>query len=174
VEDLSLHILDIAENSAAAGATLIDIAVTEELASDLLMIEITDNGAGMDKEFLDQVLDPFVTTKKVRRIGLGLSLFDQAAARAGGEMRIESAPGQGTKVVAKMRHGHIDRQPMGDLPATIISLVVGYPEIDIRYRHNRNGECFEFDTRDLRAVLGDERINSGVGLRVLRQALVGA
>jgi hypothetical protein len=174
VEDLSLHILDVAENSVAAGASTVQIKVSEDLKTDLLTIEIVDDGAGMDGDMLQRVLDPFVTTRTTRRVGLGLPLFAQAARTAEGDLTIDSRPGEGTRVRATFRHGHIDRQPLGDLRATILSLVIGYPGVDVLFCHCRDGESFQFDTRQVKASLGDARINSAAGIRALRRALSDA
>jgi nitrogen fixation/metabolism regulation signal transduction histidine kinase len=171
VEDLSLHILDIVENSVGAGASSVDVSVTEDLATDWLTIEIVDDGAGMEPERLKRVLDPFETTRTTRRVGLGLPLLEQAAATSGGDLKIESEPGKGTRVFARFRHGHIDRQPLGDLRGTILALVVGYPGVDLRFQHRCNGENFTFDTRAVKEALGDVRINSASGIRALRKAL---
>ena len=98
MEDLSLHVLDIAENSIAAGASHVEIRVRESRREDRLSIEIIDNGRGMSEDMLQKATDPFFTTRTTRRVGLGLSLFEQAAKRAGGEFKIASCPGAGTKV----------------------------------------------------------------------------
>ena len=146
MEDLSLHILDIAENSIAAGARNITIRITEDARRDRLVIVIMDDGRGMDEESARKALDPFFTTKTVRRIGLGLPLLQDAARTAGGGVNIRSRPGRGTRIKATFGLGSIDRQPLGDIGATLKTLMVGHPEIRIRFRHRRDGEDFIFDT----------------------------
>jgi len=153
MRDLSLHILDIAENSIAAGARRIDIRIEESRRLDRLTLEIADDGRGMDKALLARALDPFVTTKTTRRIGLGLPLLAQAAEAAGGKLSLSSRPGRQTKVQATFRLGHIDLKPLGDVAQTLTVLIVGHPEIDFRYVHKADGRVFRFDTRDLRAQL---------------------
>ncbi len=123
--ELALHILDIAENSTRAHASFIEITIVEDLTADVFSFEIRDNGSGMDQETLRKAMDPFYTTKKVRKIGLGLPMLAQAAERAGGRFEIESAPGVGTRVYARFRHSHIDRQPLGDIPGVITALILG-------------------------------------------------
>jgi len=124
MEDLSLHVLDIAENSIAAGAKHVEIRVRESRREDRLSIEIIDNGRGMSEDMLQKATDPFFTTRTTRRVGLGLSLFEQAAKRAGGEFKIASCPGAGTKVTGVFQYSHVDRQPLGDMDQTILALVV--------------------------------------------------
>jgi len=155
MKDLSLHILDIAENSIEARARRIDIRVEESRRLDRLTLEITYDGRGMTPELLGRAKDPFVTTKTERRIGLGLPLLAQAAEAAGGTMSLASHPGRRTKVRATFRLGHIDLKPLGDIAQTLAVLIAGHPEIDIRYAHKTDGRIFRFDTRDLRVQLGE-------------------
>ncbi len=159
MQDLSLHILDVAENGINAGADLIEITVEEDIKGDRLTIIVEDNGKGMEPEFLRKVLDPFVTTRATRKVGLGLSLLQQSARLAEGDIKVESSPGLGTKVIAFMKHGHIDRKPMGAMSETIISLVQGNPDVDFVYVHRRNGKEYQFDTRELRSELEEIPIN---------------
>ena len=135
MEELSLHILDIVENSVAARADLIEIIISEDKKKDLLSIEIIDNGEGMDKKTVKKALDPFYTTKTVRRFGLGLPLLSEAAKAADGRFSIKSKIGEGTKIKADFQYSHIDRQPLGNIGQTIITLVMGNPEIDLIYVH---------------------------------------
>lgn len=171
MEDLSLHILDIAENSVAAKADEIEIKIVEDEKKDLLALEIIDNGLGMDKQTIKRVLDPFFTTKSTRRFGLGLPLLSEAARAANGNLSIRSKKGKGTKIKAKFQYSHIDRKPLGDLGQTIITLVMGNPEIDIIYIHRKNSRKYYFDTRKIKNKLMDTPINSPEGMRILRADL---
>src|SRR5512142_3272074 len=119
MEDLSLHILDIAENAINAGATAITIDIEENSAEDTLTIEITDNGCGMDADTLKHALDPFYTTRTTRRVGLGLPMLQEAATAANGFVDLRSVPGFGTAVRATFQSSHIDRKPLGDIAETI-------------------------------------------------------
>jgi len=141
-----LHILDIVENSIRAGAKDVEIRIVEDLKADRLEIEIRDDGAGMDQATLGKVLDPFFTTKSVRKVGLGLSLFREAARAAGGDMTVQSEPGKGTWVKATFQHSHVDRQPLGDMANTLRTLIVANPEVRFRYSHRKNGEEEGFDS----------------------------
>lgn len=153
MKELSLHIMDIAENGITANASLICIHVTEDIKNNLMAIEITDNGKGIPKAMVNLVIDPFVTSRTTRRVGMGLSLFKAAAERCGGTFELESEEGKGTRTRATFLHDHIDRAPLGDMPSTLVSLIAGYPEIDIDYTHMYDGRVFEFDTREIRQEL---------------------
>jgi len=140
VEDLSLHILDVVENSLRANAKNIQIKLTQSKEKDLLIVEITDDGEGMDEETLKQAADPFFTTKEGKRIGLGLSFLSQSAKEAEGKLEIESARGKGTRVVATFRLSHIDRKPLGNLPETVKCLKATHPDVNLSVEYvNTNG-----------------------------------
>lgn len=169
MEELSLHILDIAENSIRAGARNVEVHVVEDLDRDLLRIVIRDDGRGMDDETRRKALDPFFTTKERKRVGMGLPLLADAARFAGGGIEFSSKPGGGTEVVASFQHSHIDRQPLGDFPGTIETLIIGNPEVEFVFsRRGPEGEwCF--NTREIKQALGPVTINSGEGIRVIRK-----
>ena len=171
MQDLSLHILDVAENGIAAEADLIRICVDENHLENRLIIVIEDNGKGIPDIMLDRITDPFVTSRTTRRVGMGLSLFKAAAERCGGSFSIESEPGKGTCVRAVFQYDHIDRAPVGNMVSTIVSLIAGYPEIDIDYTHMYDGRDFTFDTRELRAELEDVPLNEPAVLQHLRHAI---
>ena len=140
MEDLSLHILDIVENSLNAAANRVEIQIAEDTVQDLLCIVITDNGRGMDEEARARALDPFYSTRTTRRVGLGLSLLAQAARECEGDLTLRSAPGEGTEVRATFRLSHPDCKPMGDLAATLAAILAGRPELDLRLEYRRDGE----------------------------------
>ena len=133
MEDLSLHILDVVENSIEANASKIEIKIIEEKNKDLLVIEIKDNGRGMNKETINKVLDPFYTTRTTRKVGMGLSLLAQAAKVSNGNFEINSKVGEGTKVKATFQYSHIDRKPIGNMDDTIVTLITSHPEINFVY-----------------------------------------
>ena len=146
MEDLSLHILDIVENSIAAGAKKIEIKIIEEKKKDSLTIEITDDGKGMDEKKLKKVLDPFFTTRNTRKIGLGLPLLAQSAEESGGSIKIESEPGKKTTVKATFGYSHIDRKPFGDMGETLKVLIVGNPDINFNFEYQKDGVKNLLDT----------------------------
>ena len=152
MQDLSLHVLDIAENSIRASATLIEIVVTEDEEEDVLTLEIKDNGKGMDPESLRRAGDPFFSTKSSHRVGLGLPLLAQAAREAEGQFNVSSTPRTGTEVEAEFRYSHPDRKPLGDLAATLETLVIGNPDVDFVYEHRKGTDQTRFDTREIRQL----------------------
>ena len=171
MEDFSLHILDICENSIKAGAERIEILIEEDSGKDLLTIEINDNGRGMEKEFLDKVLDPFVTTRTERRVGLGLPLIAQSAQMCDGDIEINSILNQGTSVKATFRLSHIDLQPIGDMASTISTLIAGHPEINFYYSHIVNKESFIFDAAETREELEGIPMNHPEVLNLIRNSI---
>jgi len=171
MEDLSLHVLDIAENSVAAQASRIEIRLTEDKRLDVLSIEVIDNGIGMDEDTQKKALDPFFTSKKVRRFGLGLSLLSESAKAANGYLSIRSRKGKGTRVKAVFQHSHIDRRPLGNIGQTILTLIIGNPDIDFLYVHKKDRQSYVFDTREIRSRLEDIPINSLEGMRMIREEL---
>ncbi|MEO0107058.1 MAG: ATP-binding protein [candidate division WOR-3 bacterium] len=172
MQDLSLHILDIVENSIDAGATKIEIMIDENLKKNLLKIMIKDNGKGMDKKTLKKVLDPFYTTKTVRRVGLGLSLFAQSVREAEGNIEIKSKKGKGTVVNAVLTYNHIDRKPMGNMCDTIMALIgTRGNEIDFVYEHCKDNKCFRLDTKEIKDVLNGIPINNPEVIKFLREKI---
>jgi len=167
--DLSEHILDIAENSVNAGANKIWINITEDIETDLLEIEIKDNGKGMTKEEAEQAKNPFVTSRTTRNVGLGIPLFKEAAEQSGGKLEISSAPGKGTTVKAIFGYGNIDRKPLGDMTETLISLMLLAKDKDIFYKRNNNGNEIEIDTMQLKKDLEIERLDDVVILNSLKK-----
>ena len=171
MEDLSLHILDIAENSVAARAKRIEIQITEDKNKDVLSLEIIDNGIGMDEETTKKALNPFYTTKTVRRFGFGLSLLSEAAKASNGSFTLESKKGIGTKIRATFQLSHIDRQPMGDMGQTVLTLILSNPEIDFIYVHKKNSSKYILDTSEIKAQLKDIPINAPEVLNFLKDDL---
>ena len=165
---LADHILDITENSVRAGAKLIEITIDEDSESDLLTIEIKDDGHGMSQEVLKKVLDPFYTTKTVRRVGLGLPLLKDAAYRSGGTFHLESQENSGTKVTATFGLHHLDRQPLGSIINIIIILIISNSEVDFFYKHRHNDRRFGLDTREIRKEIEDIPINHPEIIKYIR------
>lgn len=158
--ELSLNVLDIAENSVRANATLIEIYITVDLVGDLLHIQIRDNGCGMSKEQLATVEDPFFTTRTTRKVGLGVPFFKQAALASNGTFHINSKPEVGTNVEATFQLSHIDRMPLGDINSTIHTLITFHTLTDFLYKYTYNQKSFILDTRQFRTILGDVPLDS--------------
>ena len=159
MKDLSLNLLDIAENSVKAGATLTQLLLTQEAG--ILTFQVVDDGCGMTEEILKGVVDPFYTTRTTRKVGLGLPLLRMAAEQTGGTMEVESRhfethpDNHGTTVTAVFHTDHIDCPPVGDMTATVTTLIQGHPDTDFLFRHADGDTEVELDTRELRQVLGD-------------------
>lgn len=167
--------MDIAENGISAGADLIQIMVDEQRTRDQLTIEVVDNGKGIPGDMIDKVIDPFVTSRTTRRVGLGLSLFKAAAERCEGTFRLTSKPGTGTRVTATFRYSHIDRAPLGNVAESVGVLVIGNPGIDFAYTHHIEKEAFRLDTREIRReneslAQSDPKMFQHV-IRTIREAL---
>ncbi len=159
MQELSLNILDITQNSIKAGADRVDITVVESVSKNLIKITIADNGRGMEAEFLQKVLDPFVTTRSTRKVGLGLPLFKQQAVAAGGDLDIQSEPGNGTTVEASFELDNIDRVPLGDIASTITTLIGSDTGVRFVYRHITDKGEFCLDTDEVRNELGEVSIS---------------
>ena len=153
--EISLNVLDVAENSTRAKASLVEISVAVDTKADTLVIQIKDDGCGMTEEQLSHVEDPFFTTRTTRKVGLGVPFFKMAALAAGGDFSIESKPGAGTCVTAVFGLSHIDRMPLGDMTSTIHTLIIFHKDVDFRYTYEVDGRSFTLDTREFREVLGD-------------------
>ena len=156
MQEISLNILDIVQNSIRAEATLIELTIEEAPSTDVFAFTVKDNGCGMDEEMVKRVTDPFVTTRTTRKVGLGISLLKSLAQQAGGDINLESQVGVGTVIRADFSYSHIDRQPLGDISAVMVSLISMNPTIDFVYTHSFEKEQFVLDTRELRKILGDE------------------
>jgi anti-sigma regulatory factor (Ser/Thr protein kinase) len=169
MREISLHIMDIIQNSVEAGATFIEVEVTERSIDDSLKIKIQDNGRGIDAKMLPSITDPFTTSRTSRRVGLGLSLFESACIRCSGSLAIDSRKGCGTTVKADMKLSHIDRAPIGRIEDTIVSFLI-YPNIEMLYTHSVDDREFRLDTRELKKITG-EGLNDQEILQWIREYL---
>ena len=159
MKDLSLHILDIVQNSIRAKAKLIGIEITELPTDNKLIININDDGSGMNPEQLQRAIDPFYTSRTTRKVGLGLSLFKQNAEMTNGTLNIESELGKGTKVTAVFGLNHLDRPIMGDLVGTLLLLICSSGEADYVFKHQTPSGEFVLDTRETKQTLENVPIN---------------
>ncbi|MEW6739086.1 MAG: ATP-binding protein [Nitrospirota bacterium] len=176
MEDLSLHMLDIAENSIDAGASRVEIKIIISGADDRLMLKISDNGKGMDEDMIRMVKDPFFTTKTVRqrKFGLGIPLLAQAAEECNGKFSIESEVGKGTVITAEFQHSHIDIKPLGDIGSTMTVLIGGHPEIDFLLSYEKDGFSYKLNTAELKRELNDVPINLPDVLKLIREDINSA
>ena len=170
MKELSLHILDIIENSVSGGACRIEVNIAVNEPDDLLTIQVIDDGRGMDGETLAHVTDPFYSTRTTRKIGMGISLFKQQAEQTGGGFKIKSEVGKGTEVAASFGLSNIDRQPLGDLAGVIVNSAASFVDIDIVLNISTSYGVFHFSSHDVRKILDEMPMNSPgvmVGLKEL-------
>ena len=153
MRELSLNILDIAQNSIAAGASLTEIVVAENTREKTLLIGIYDNGKGMTEEQVRNVQDPFFTTRTTRKVGMGIPLFKMAAEQTGGSFTIASEVGVGTRVEARFKTDSIDFTPLGDMSSTITTIVCMNEDKDFIYIRSVDDEKFEFSSAEIKAIL---------------------
>lgn len=175
MKELSLNILDIAENSIKAGATIITIELFE--TADMLKFSISDNGCGMKPDFLAAVTDPFTTTRTTRPVGLGIPLLKLAAEQTGGRVEITSKhiedypDSHGTTTSAVFFKNHIDAAPLGDIVETVVTLIQCNPDREFLFIHQMEGKRAELDTRELKTVLGDIPLNNIEVIRWIKEYL---
>ncbi len=158
MRELSLNILDIAQNSVVANAKNIAISIVAK--GGLLTISIADDGCGMDAKFLKNVIDPFTTTRTTRKVGMGIPLFKMSAESSGGKFSIQSKKGVGTTTTASFQIAHIDRMPLGDVPATICSLITTAPSIDYQFDYTVEDNSFSFNTKEVKEIMAGIPIQS--------------
>ena len=160
MQELSLNVLDIAQNSVRAKASLVTISITQRTNDHYLKISIADDGCGMSVEQVARVIDPFFTTRTTRKVGLGVSFFKMSAEATGGSFSIQSELGKGTVTTATYHTDHIDMLPIGDMCGTIHTLITMNPDMDFVYEHTLDDKAFTLDTRELKEVLEDIPLNS--------------
>ena len=154
MKEIALYVLDIAQNSITANASVLEIALSE--TAETIVFTIADNGKGMSPELLARVSDPFTTTRTTRKMGLGIPLLRMAVEQTGGSLIIESTEGVGTTVTARFCAGHIDCPPVGDMAGTITLLLQGAPQLELHYTYTVDGASFQLTTEEIRAQLGPE------------------
>jgi len=156
MRELSLHILDIAQNSIVAEAATLRIVIIEAKKEDRLTIKIKDDGRGMDEETVLKVVDPFYTTRTTRKVGLGIPMFKLNAESCDGSFELKSELGVGTELIANFRLSHIDRVPLGNLTDTIVTIALGSPKTDLILTHYVDDQKFSLSTKEIRRMLGDD------------------
>jgi hypothetical protein len=159
MRELSLHILDIIQNSIKAASNQVKLIINEDKNNNKLFIKIKDNGKGMDESEIGKVVDPFITSRTTRDVGLGLPLFKAAVKRCDGDFELKSNPGSGTNVKAEFKYDHIDRAPLGDIIRTLSSIITSNPDLDLIYKHIVNQKQFIFKTNTIKKELEDVKIN---------------
>jgi len=151
--EISLNILDLAQNSITAGSPVTHIEIRIDNPNDTLEVTISDSGCGMTPEQVERISDPFYTTRTTRKVGLGVPFLKMAAELTGGSLTIESSPGVGTETKAVFGLTHIDRMPIGDVAGTMVSLIGPNPDVDFVLRYYVDDDGFTADTREMRDIL---------------------
>jgi hypothetical protein len=171
MKSIALHIMDISQNSIAAGAGLIEITVREDFTRDLYVFSVCDNGRGMDPAAVDRVTDPFFTTRTTRRVGMGIPLLKHSAEQSGGSLSVSSRPGYGTRVEATFIHSSIDRPPEGDIPGVVSLLAGANPERDFLYKYSAGDIRYTFDTREIKKVLEEVPLSEPAVIRYMKEMI---
>lgn len=171
MREIALHILDIAENSVAAGASKVHISVVEDIQADRLRVAVSDKGRGMDADLLTRVTDPFVTSRTTRKVGLGIPLLRAAAEACNGYLRITSTVGKGTHLETEFQRSHIDRMPLGDLAGTMLTLVIGHPHVHWVFDYRVGEARFIFDDEPIKRELGGVPLTEPAILAFVREML---
>lgn len=169
MKELALYILDLSQNSLRAGAKNLYIELSIDNSKDMLSVCIEDDGCGMSEKLLKSAIDPFTTTRKERRVGLGLPLFKELTELCSGTFNISSEVGKGTKLVGTFKLSSIDLVPIGDMSATIVSLILSSPDVDIVYRCRKDSYEFLFNTKELRRILKDVKLSDIMVLNWIKE-----
>lgn len=159
MDELSLYVLDITMNSVRAGASEITISLVEEGA--WLTFSVSDNGCGMTEEQVQRLSNPFFTTRKTRKVGLGIPFLTMLAELTGGHVTVQSvhesvSENHGTTTTAVFNKTHIDFVPLGDMIETVKTLIQGSPDVNFTYIHRIDGREVRLSCAELKAILGEE------------------
>lgn len=171
MKDFAMHIMDIVQNSLSADATEITVTITESTEEDKLRLVITDNGKGIPEDMLQNITDPYVTSRTTRKVGLGLPLLNQHARSTGGDLKILSKVGIGTEIFATFGLLHYDRQPLGDIAGTIVLLAAANPNIKFVYEHITSSGSYRFDTDEVNEMLDGMSISEATVIRFLKEMI---
>ena len=169
MNELSLNIIDIVQNSISAGAKNIKIRLIEDTMKDLVLLEVKDNGVGIGEETLHMVEDPFFTTKTEKHVGLGIPLLKETAEITNGKFNINSRKGEGTKIKATFKRSHIDLPPIGNLEDTILTLVFAAEDINLKFTYEKNGKIFEIETGKIKSMLGSITFSNPEVIKFLKE-----
>ena len=172
MKEISLHILDLAQNSVVAGASSIKIEIDEDTKADRFEVTLTDNGKGMSEEMAKSVVSPFVTTRTTRKVGLGIPLFVAGCQACDGNFQLQSKLGLGTTIKGWYVRSHIDRPPLGDIEETITLLIGANPAIRFYYRHRLDAAEYDLDTAELKDTLGEVPLDTPEVLAWIKDYLI--
>lgn len=168
MRELTLHLLDIAENSISAGAKNIKVQIEENSEKDLLKLNVSDDGRGMSEETVKKVIDPFVTSRTTRKVGLGIPLLKEAAEACDGYFELTSTLGKGTDLCVQFQRSHIDRMPLGDVSTTFQNLFFSNPIVHWIFEYRIDENEFVFDDQEIKDALQGVSITEPEIIRVIR------
>lgn len=166
-----MHLLDIVQNSVEARATLIIVKLIIAPSKKRFYMVVRDNGCGIEHSRLENLTDPFYTSRNTRNVGMGLSLLNASVKRSFGKLRLYSAKSRGTIVTASFSFKSIDLPPLGDIRATILSLITLNPHIDFKIILKSKTCSYTLDTRYIKEILQNVEINNPIVIDFLRQKL---
>ncbi len=159
MKEISMHIMDIIENSVKAEARDIKVEIIESETENIFSLYVEDNGCGMSLDMLEKVRDPFTTSRTTRKVGLGIPMLEQTCIQCNGGLYLESTPGKGTVLKAHMEYNNIDRPPMGDIINSLYLLLIMHPETDFLYIHRFNENEFILDTKEIKEIIDPMPLN---------------
>ncbi len=159
MQEIAMNILDIVYNSIKAKAKLIKILIIDSILENVISVEIIDDGCGMDEATVEKVTSPFYTTRTTRKVGLGVPLFKENVEATGGHFLIESEPGKGTRIMGSFVKDHLDTPPMGDIIATMVTLLQANADIDYLFKYRTDENEFVLDTKEVKQMLDGVPIN---------------
>jgi hypothetical protein len=159
MEEICAHIMDITANALTAGAKHILISIEEDDERNFLTTRFKDDGKGMDEEMVRRVTDPFFSTKKGKKVGLGIPLLKGTAETCGGQFSLTSKPGEGVDIIASFALNHPDLPPLGNLKDTIMVLIASNPDVDFSFTCVKNGVQFALNTTEIRDIIDPMPLN---------------
>jgi hypothetical protein len=171
MKDLSLHVLDLLANSTAIKATKVELTIIDSIKEDKYWFQIKDNGKGMDSEFAKKVVDPYTTTRKTRKVGLGLPLIKMNSEHCNGGFNLESQIGVGTILTYWFQHSNIDRQPLGDIASAVVMTAAMNDETRLIYTHTTDLGSYTFDTKEIKEALEVTTLNDPDIIKALEEMI---
>lgn len=168
LNELSLNVLDIVQNSIRANASLVHIFVSISTLNNLLTIAVKDNGSGFDVNTYENALNESIYH---RQGGYGIPLFKESAEKTGGSFKIFSAAGKGTEIISSYILNSPYRLPLGDINATIETLFFCCTDINFVYTYKVDEESFTLSTKDVKRIMGNIPINNPETAQFIKEYL---
>jgi len=157
MKNIADHLFDILENSVKAGAN--KVLVKFSFNKKKFFCQIIDSGPGIESA---DVIDPFVTSRQTRRVGLGLPLLKKTADDTQGYLKINRLNKKGgTNLEFLINMSHIDAKPFGDLTRVFIDALIAWPQMNLKLM-TQNNSTFNtiIDSEKIKEDLGEEALYS--------------